>query len=122
MKNLKKIKDSGGGLISFGLNNQGQLGFPNTGTEKSSNYCPFPHVDFPTRISFTFGNKITSFATGADHAVAVDENGKVFAFGHNYDGQIGDGTWKDKFFFNYSTNFRQISDKKKQKQGFFQLK
>ena len=49
----------------------------------------------PTEITFDFGNPsnyITRIETGNGHTIAVDNTGKVWTWGRNDLGQLGNGT------------------------------
>lgn len=46
----------------------------------------------PKKIAALQGKKIISIATGSLHCVACSENGEVFSWGDNDEGQLGDGT------------------------------
>jgi alpha-tubulin suppressor-like RCC1 family protein len=86
---------SSGGLHSFaitnndkvyawGNNRSGRLGDGTTITRSR-----------PTLITFSrlqAGETIESVDAGSSHSLAVTTNGRVYAWGSNYDGQLGDGT------------------------------
>ncbi|KMZ41850.1 MULTISPECIES: hypothetical protein [Bacillales] len=75
--NLAVKKD--GTVWAWGENSSGQLGNNST----TSNYST------PTK---TYGlSNIVSVAAGEYHSLALDVNGKVYAWGNGYSGQIGDG-------------------------------
>lgn len=70
------ILDNDGIAYSFGNNTYGELGIDCISLEK------------PTKISFFDSlGKIKSISTGARHTFALLENGDVYAFGDNSDGQ-----------------------------------
>jgi uncharacterized repeat protein (TIGR02543 family) len=77
------------GLVySMGLNDYGQLG-DGTNTNKST----------PTLISFTglqAGETIRNVFAGQYHTLAVTTNGRVYAWGMNFYGELGDGTTAHK--------------------------
>ena len=66
-------------LLSTGANSFGQLGDPTVATSRSA---PGP-VDVPG---------VVAVASGRDHAYALDVEGRVWAWGANTKGQLGDGT------------------------------
>ena len=49
-------------------------------------------VSLPTDVS------LVRIAAGFDHSLGLEENGQVYAWGHNYYGQLGDGSTKDRPF------------------------
>lgn len=50
------------------------------------------HVRRPRKIAALQGKKIISIATGSLHCVACSDQGEVFTWGDNDEGQLGDGT------------------------------
>ncbi|XP_048524463.1 E3 ubiquitin-protein ligase HERC2 [Dendroctonus ponderosae] len=50
------------------------------------------HVRRPKKVAALQGKKIVSIATGSLHCVACSEEGEVFTWGDNDEGQLGDGT------------------------------
>jgi alpha-tubulin suppressor-like RCC1 family protein len=79
--------DSAGRLWGWGLNDYGQLG---DGTTVSRS------VPVPVDSSAFGGKKITSLSAGLNHTVALDESGKLWAWGRNRFGAIGDGSTVDR--------------------------
>ena len=73
--------DSNGGLWASGSNGIGQLG-DGTTVSKST----------PVKITNTDGTTFTSISAGIAHSLAIDSNGKMWAWGLNSDGQLGNGT------------------------------
>ena len=76
--------DKDGKVYTWGKNDLGQLG--DQGKENRI---------VPTEITFDFGNPsnyITRIETGNGHTVAVDNTGKVWTWGRNDLGQLGNGT------------------------------
>ena len=76
---------SNGRVFTWGNNNSGQLGDGTTLTKKT-----------PTEITSSFilnGSEIiVSVELGAFHSAAITSSGRIFLWGNNYYGQIGDGT------------------------------
>lgn len=50
------------------------------------------HVRRPRKVAALQGKKIVSIATGSLHCVACSDEGEVFTWGDNDEGQLGDGT------------------------------
>ncbi|CAH1128754.1 unnamed protein product [Ceutorhynchus assimilis] len=50
------------------------------------------HVRRPKKVSALQGKKIISIASGSLHCVACSDEGEVFTWGDNDEGQLGDGT------------------------------
>ncbi|KAL1138806.1 hypothetical protein AAG570_008868, partial [Ranatra chinensis] len=50
------------------------------------------HVRRPRKVSALQGKKIISIATGSLHCVACSDQGEVFTWGDNDEGQLGDGS------------------------------
>ncbi len=74
-----------GTVLAWGRNNDHQLG--NGGTKNSGQAKT---VDFPK------GVKIKSISAGCHHNLAISTTGKVYAWGLNDAGQLGDGTTKPR--------------------------
>ncbi|KAL9055389.1 MAG: hypothetical protein Q9162_003586 [Coniocarpon cinnabarinum] len=92
---------SSGRVFSFAACNdeypsRGQLGIPGLTwfTRPSGRY------DSPHELSSLHGFRISQIATGDYHSVALDKQGRVFAWGDNQKGQLGTGeTSKESTFF-----------------------
>jgi len=69
--------------VVCGQNLYGQLGT----TFKNDIFSPFP-------ISSIYSS-VKKVVTGSYHTVILTERGEVFAFGRNYDGQLGNGDFED---------------------------
>jgi alpha-tubulin suppressor-like RCC1 family protein len=68
-----------------GFPSRGQLGVPGV-TWQTRPPGPF---DMPHEITTLKGFDITTIATGDNHSLALDRDGRVFAFGDNSSGQLG---------------------------------
>ncbi len=75
---------SDGKLYAWGWNYAGQLG---NGTTKDS------HT--PVVVSLPAGVTPKMIAAGGDHSLAIGIDGKLYAWGHNAFGELGNGTTKD---------------------------
>lgn len=73
-----------GSVWAWGRNNYGQLG-DGTTTNRG----------MPARIT-SLTNQVISVAAGGFHSLALDSSGDVWAWGYNWDGQLGDGTTADQ--------------------------
>ncbi len=69
-----------GKLYSVGANSYGQLGHGNSLNQNS-----------PKHIEVTGENNITAIATGCYFSLILDKDGKVYGFGNNQYGQLGQG-------------------------------
>jgi alpha-tubulin suppressor-like RCC1 family protein len=71
-------------LFSWGMNNFGQLGDGSNSTRT-----------LPVAVIVSgnlAGQTVTGIAAGRDHSLALTSGGKLFAWGYNNFGQLGDGT------------------------------
>ena len=75
-----------GQLYAFGDNKYGQLG--NATNDKSEEPNPTPtFVTLPGA-----SGQVTEIAAGRNFSLAVTSSGQLYAFGHNYSGQLGNAT------------------------------
>ncbi len=78
--------DDEGNVWTWGYNEMGQLG---DGTTE--------HKSKPVAVSKETGlGKVTQIAAGVYHTVALDDEGNVWTWGSNRNGQLGDGTTEYK--------------------------
>ncbi len=70
-----------GAAYAWGSNSNGQLGDGST-TDSSK----------PVASWLPSGVTATTIAAGQDHSLAIGSDGKVYAWGSNSEGQLGDGT------------------------------
>ena len=84
-KNYIVALDEEGKVYTWGNNEVGELG---DGTTEESD-VPICISDKENELK---GKKIISISAGGRYTVALDEEGKVYTWGYNYDGQLGDGT------------------------------
>lgn len=76
---------STGHVLSWGLNLWGQVG---DGTTKDRHS--------PVAVKLPKGVKAKAVTAGCDHEMALTTSGKVYAWGRNEFGQLGDGTKKNR--------------------------
>lgn len=81
------VLDEDGNVWTCGTNHQGQLGYVSV-TEKNPNLVCISKM--PDNL--LNGKKIISVSAGNNHSVALDEDGKVYVWGGNNSGQLGNGT------------------------------
>ncbi len=72
-----------GTIWSFGANSNGQLGIGSIDNKIETE--PIQVTKVPEGVKFT------KIAVGKDHSLALGNNGKVYAWGANKNGQLGDG-------------------------------
>jgi alpha-tubulin suppressor-like RCC1 family protein len=72
---------STGAVLAWGLDLFGGLGNGSTGGSSA----------VPVQVSLPVGTKVTAVAAGSLHSLALTSTGAVFAWGHNADGELGDG-------------------------------
>ena len=75
---------SDGKVFAWGRNDMGQLGDDTTANSTT-----------PVAVNMSgalLGKTVTAIAAGGFHTVALTSDGKVFAWGYNNAGQLGDGT------------------------------
>ena len=72
--------DNEGNIWSWGNNREGQLGNGSKGE----------NVLVPTKI--TNGIKYTQISAGDKHSLALDNEGNIWSWGYNYDGELGNGS------------------------------
>ena len=77
--------DEEGKVYTWGDNGDGQLG------DGTTNDSPLP-ICISNKENELKGKKIISISAGGYHTVAIDEEGKVYTWGNNEVGQLGDGT------------------------------
>lgn len=76
----------GGRLMSFGRNQNGQLG------NGSTNDCYEPQ-----EVGALSAERVTRVACGAEHSACCTENGNVYSWGWGRYGNIGDGDTVDRY-------------------------
>ena len=76
---------SGGDIFAWGKNDRGQLG-DGTTTQRTS----------PVQVSEPESIDFVAIAAGVDHSLAVDSQGRAWAFGYNNYGHLGDGTFTNR--------------------------
>ena len=79
------VLDNAGDIFSWGANNDGQLG--------EGSYGP---SSVPVTVDMTdvlSGKTINAIATGRYHSIALDSEGKVYTWGLNSSGNLGDASY-----------------------------
>ena len=77
---------SDGAVLAWGYNRDGELG---NGTNED-NPSPMRVKDFHDPTSHLSG--VRAIAAGSAHSLAMKDDGTVWAWGYNQDGELGDGT------------------------------
>jgi alpha-tubulin suppressor-like RCC1 family protein len=77
--------DSDGNVWAWGDNGSGQLG-DGTTTNRM----------VPVQVDHTKLTGVVAIAAGLVHSLAIDSTGAAWAWGHNFSGQVGDGTRTDR--------------------------
>ena len=77
-----------GYIWAWGDHSKGQLGIGSQAFGGGVG-SPDPITFYTTPQKIGFNNRITQIATGKSHALALDENGDVWAWGDNQSGQLG---------------------------------
>jgi alpha-tubulin suppressor-like RCC1 family protein len=75
-----------GTVLAWGYNRDGELG---NGTNEDS---PTPGLVKDFRDPSGHLSGVRAVAAGSSHSLALKEDGTVWAWGYNFDGQLGDGT------------------------------
>jgi alpha-tubulin suppressor-like RCC1 family protein len=80
-----------GRVFMWGSNIHGQIG---DGTNSNSRNVP---TEITSRFSLAEGDKIISLSLGHNYSSALSATGRVFMWGENWGGQIGDGTTTSRY-------------------------
>eukprot|EP00923_Selenidium_pygospionis_P011325 GHVN01019598.1.p1 GENE.GHVN01019598.1~~GHVN01019598.1.p1 ORF type:complete len:1678 (-),score=279.07 GHVN01019598.1:366-5399(-) len=105
---IKRADEAGGKLYSFGHGNRGRLGYTKTTEEEAEDeeegVGPTEDAWFspkPIRIRFDKTSKskikIARVSCGADHSLAISDNGVLFGWGVGQYGAIGNGGTDDTY-------------------------
>lgn len=87
--NFNILLDSSGRVFTWGSNAHDQLGNPSvpSGSDRDDSWSAAP-----TEVrGFPEGTKIVSVSAGSEHALALDDQGTVWAWGVNTSGELGNG-------------------------------
>ena len=79
---------SDGRIFTWGFNNHGQLGNGFTGSSTTP-------IDITANFNLAIGETIITIGAGGEHSVLLTSLGRVFVWGRNDSGLLGDGTWQD---------------------------
>ena len=97
---------SSGRFFMWGRNSSGQLGDGTT----TDHLVP---TEITSRFSLASGDKIIRVSLGASHSSALTSNGRLFMWGKNSHGQLGDGTTTDQLVpTEITSRFSLVSDDK----------
>ncbi len=77
---------SEGRIFTWGLNNCGQLGDGTVDGFYNGNNTP---IDITAKFNLNVGEKITNVSLGGNHSSAVTSEGRIFTWGSNSSGQLG---------------------------------
>ncbi|XP_017782464.1 PREDICTED: E3 ubiquitin-protein ligase HERC2 isoform X2 [Nicrophorus vespilloides] len=86
------IKVECGSQFSMGLTKSGYIYTWGKGDYHRLGHGPDEHIRRPRKITSLPGKKFISIATGSLHCVASTDEGEVYTWGDNDEGQLGDGT------------------------------
>ncbi|CAB0009589.1 unnamed protein product [Nesidiocoris tenuis] len=89
---LGVIKVECGSQFSVALTRSGSVYTWGKGDYHRLGHGSDDHVRRPRKVAALQGKKIISIATGSLHCVACSDQGEVFTWGDNDEGQLGDGT------------------------------
>lgn len=79
--NFSLALTTSGHVLAWGFNANGELGIGTTQTHRT-----------PVQVRLPKGVRVTAISTGDDHSLALTSTGRVFSWGSNQDGQLGDTT------------------------------
>jgi alpha-tubulin suppressor-like RCC1 family protein len=79
--NFSLALTTSGHVLAWGFNGNGELGIGTTQTHRT-----------PVQVRLPKGVRVTAISTGDDHSLALTSTGRVFSWGSNQDGQLGDTT------------------------------
>ncbi|HHX78249.1 MAG TPA: hypothetical protein GX695_00650 [Acholeplasmataceae bacterium] len=79
-------------IFTWGYNSCGQIG---NGTSIIDKYSP---TEITTFLNFVNDDFIESISLGLYHSSAISSDGRFFSWGWNNKGQLGEGTFQNKFY------------------------
>jgi len=85
---------SSGRLFTWGNNYYGQLGDGTTSEYKVPNSTP---IEITSQFNLSEGETITQISLGCYHSSAITSSGRLFTWGYNEYGLLGDGTTTDRY-------------------------
>ncbi|XP_030756884.1 E3 ubiquitin-protein ligase HERC2 [Sitophilus oryzae] len=89
---LGVVKVECGSQFSIALTRSGSVYTWGKGDYHRLGHGTADHIRRPKKVAALQGKKIVSIATGSLHCVACSDEGEVFTWGDNDEGQLGDGT------------------------------
>lgn len=94
---LKQFNQTGGKVYSCGLGNKGRLGFTKTNWKKEDADTDAWFTPKPIRVRFPNKERIARISCGADHTLAISDNGELLAWGVGQYGNLGTGEVADEY-------------------------
>jgi TPR repeat protein len=106
---------STGRVFTWGRNASGQLGDSTLVGVGLTSHVAFP-MEITSKFNLSSNDKIVSLSLGSDHSSAISSTGRVFTWGANDEGQLGDNSTTNKSIpteitskFNLSSNDKIVS-------------
>jgi alpha-tubulin suppressor-like RCC1 family protein len=79
--NFSLALTTSGHVLAWGFNSNGELGIGTTQGHRT-----------PVQVHLPKGTRVTAISAGDDHSLALTSTGRVFSWGSNHEGQLGDTT------------------------------
>ncbi|RMH02497.1 MAG: hypothetical protein D6706_00005, partial [Chloroflexi bacterium] len=88
--------DQNGSVYTWGWNRYGQLGDGSWAQRNTPVRVLTGEYNGTTYLGDDPANKVTAITAGYYHTIALDQNGSVYTWGWNNNGQLGDGSNSDR--------------------------